>query len=197
MLWLKNRRVSCARALLVGFLLTACAQADTLNDVDSYRPLTADRKALRVGDNLTVLVVETAKAEASTGRATDRRTDVSAEMSLSNRAESAAVAVSGAQDNSGGMQRSGTVRASITATVVGVDDGGRLAILGQQEIYIDGEMQSIRVEGKVRPVDISHDNIVLSTRLADSRIEYIGDGDLSKASKSNWFQRLMTTIGLM
>lgn len=196
--WSHEMRLICMSLLLAALTLMGSVSADSLHDLENYRPLTADRKALRIGDNITVLVIEAARAEASAGRATDRRTEVSADASVTRHTpQSLSLGLSGGQKNNGGMQRSGAVRASITATVVDIDPGGRLHLAGRQEIYIDGEQQSLVVEGKVRPIDVSHDNVVLSTRLADAHIEYLGDGGVARAKKSNWFQRLLAGIGLM
>ena len=48
----------------------------------------------------------------------------------------------------------------------------------------------------MRPQDVSDANTVLSSRLADAKISYIGDGDLADRQRSAWWQRLLTWFGL-
>jgi flagellar L-ring protein precursor FlgH len=52
----------------------------------------------------------------------------------------------------------------------------------------------VRFSGIVRLVDIDADNIVLSTRVADARIEYSGKGALQQASKQGWLVRFFNKI---
>ena len=52
---------------------------------------------------------------------------------------------------------------------------------GQQGLVINGEEQSISVEGTLRTEDIDSDNTVLSNRLTNARIEFTGEGIVSDA----------------
>jgi flagellar L-ring protein precursor FlgH len=73
-------------------------------------------------------------------------------------------------------KRSDTLTASITVTVIGVDPNGNLHVQGDKIVSVNREDQHIVLTGKVRPVDIGADNSVLSSRLADARIDYYGRG---------------------
>ena len=48
----------------------------------------------------------------------------------------------------------------------------------------------------MRPQDVSETNIVLSSRLADARIRYAGQGDLSDKQRPAWWQRFLTWFGV-
>jgi flagellar L-ring protein precursor FlgH len=52
-----------------------------------------------------------------------------------------------------------------------------------------GGNEYIRVSGIVRPEDIDTDNTVLSTRIADATLVYVGDGQVADASKMGWLAR--------
>ena len=52
-----------------------------------------------------------------------------------------------------------------------------------------GGNEYIRVSGIVRPEDIDIDNTVDSTRIADATLIYVGDGQVTMASKMGWLAR--------
>jgi len=76
----------------------------------------------------------------------------------------------------GETKRTGTLTASITVRVVAVDAGGNLRVQGDKVVSVNREDQHIVLTGMVRPEDIANDNSVLSSRLADARIDYYGRG---------------------
>jgi flagellar L-ring protein precursor FlgH len=83
----------------------------------------------------------------------------------------------------GETTRSGTLSARITATVVAVDTNGNLVVKGEKVVAVNGESQYIVLSGVVRPVDIRPDNSVLSSRLADARIDYYGQGTVGSKQR--------------
>jgi flagellar L-ring protein precursor FlgH len=52
----------------------------------------------------------------------------------------------------------------------------------------------IRVQGIVRPEDISSDNVVQSDRIANADIKYIGAGELADTGKQGWLGRTLTAV---
>ena len=65
---------------------------------------------------------------------------------------------------------------------------------GAQQLVFNQEVQSIVVNGQVRPSDIERDNSVLSPRLGNATIEYTGDGILARAEAKSWFSMLFDWI---
>ena len=61
---------------------------------------------------------------------------------------------------------------------------GNLLIRGSRQVQVNNENQFIRVEGLVRPEDISSNNIVLSTFMAEAKIELTGQGVVSDKQQS-------------
>jgi flagellar L-ring protein precursor FlgH len=52
------------------------------------------------------------------------------------------------------------------------------------------------LEGRVRPQDISDGNVVVSSRLADAKITYVGQGDLAERQKPAWWRKVFDWLGL-
>ena len=64
--------------LVVLFSQGTFLHAENLYDEKSFQALVSDRKAFRVGDSLTVVVVEAAKAVSRAGTGSEGSTDISA-----------------------------------------------------------------------------------------------------------------------
>ena len=90
--------------------------------------------------------------------------------------------------------RSGHITASIAARITEVLPNGTLSLFGRRAMKVNNEVQYITVSGIIRPQDISADNRVKSTFLADSRIEYYGKGALADKQKPGWGVRLIDNI---
>jgi len=76
-------------------------------------------------------------------------------------------------------------------TVQEVLANGDFSIKGQQLIEFNNEKQFINLKGRIRPEDLSSENTVLSTRIADAEITYIGDGLLGKQQKPGLLSKLI------
>lgn len=188
--------------LLVLVLATAMAPAafggdGSLIDPDSYRAVAADRRAYRVGDALTIVVVESARAESRAATDADRRYQIQASGQDTANAAQVGLDVNANSDNNGSTARQGRITAQIAATVVAVEPNGQLEVRGEQEILINGEQQRIAVSGRVRAEDITAANAVLSSRLADAKIEFTGDGVVDDAQKHGLVYRLMRWLGVV
>jgi flagellar L-ring protein precursor FlgH len=173
------------------------ALAHSLFDPTTFRPLTADRKAFRVGDALTVQVVESASATVNADTASARRGGVSVDVAgAGGRPQGGLARVEGDFDGGGRTERAGRLLAQITVTVREVLPGGDLRVSGTQQLTINEETQRIALSGRVRPEDVSDGNVVSSTRLADPDITYVGEGHLADRQQRPWWRRLLDAMGL-
>ncbi|OJA78358.1 flagellar biosynthesis protein FlgH [Burkholderia ubonensis] len=170
--------------------------ADLYQDL-AYRPLTSDRRASRPGDIVTVLVYESSTA--SNTADTSTKTNVGVQGSITTQYAGQNAAQIGLGDNYGGkgqIQRTGRLLAQLSAHVVDVTAAGDLLVTGSQEIDVNGEKTQIRVEGRARPVDIAANNTILSTRLADAKIDYVGEGFITDRSRPGLIPRFLAWLGL-
>lgn len=187
------------RGLVVALLAVVCHAVTfsrSLYDPAGFQPLTADRKARRAGDLLTVLIYENASASSSADTSAGREAGLSASAYAGSRDRRAGLATQNEFDGRGRTERSGRVLGQLTVTVQEVLPSGDLVLAGVQELEINGEKQVIRLEGRVRGQDVTEANTVLSTRVADARISFAGDGVLAEHQKPTWWHRLLTWFGL-
>jgi len=182
-----------ASVLLAG---AAAAGAQSLFREDAWRPLTGDNKAYRPGDVLTVQVYENTTATASADTGTRRNNNLNAELSHSAKVVGqTSIKVGGDFDGGGQTQRASRLLTTVSVTVQEVLPGGQLRVAGTQSILVNEELQKVTLEGLVRPIDISDGNVVQSTRIADARITYIGEGDLTERQRRGWWRKLVDALG--
>lgn len=189
-----------ARAAVLACVMVAplgALHAESLFQEQSFRPLMADNKAFRVGDVLTVQVFENSSATTSADTGTRRRNALSADLSHgSGSVAQTAAGLGGTFDGGGRTQRTNRVLATLTVSVREVLANGGLLVGGEQTLTVNEEPQKVTLEGRVRPLDISDSNVVLSTRLADARISYVGEGDIAERSRRPWWRSLLDNLGL-
>jgi flagellar L-ring protein precursor FlgH len=77
------------------------------------------------------------------------------------------------------VEKNGEFTARITAMVMDVLPNGNLVIKGRREIKVDLETKVIEFSGVVRRFDIRADNTILSELVADARVSYTGEGQLT------------------
>lgn len=95
---------------------------------------------------------------------------------------------------SGATTREGKLVGTITAKVVEVMPNGNLVIESRKDITINNEKQTLVFRGMVRPDDIATDNSVVSSRVADAEIYFVGDGVIQNKQRPGWLVRLLDKI---
>jgi flagellar L-ring protein precursor FlgH len=165
-------------------------------------------KARRVGDIVTIKIVESSKAsnkaDTSTGRSSSisagidnffgLETDYSATDPFFNPFGKVKAGFETAFDGKGTTSRSGDLTAFITARITEVYPNGNFQIAGSREITVNNERQFITLSGIIRSRDISPDNVVLSTYISDARIAYSGAGIVDDRQRPGWMMRILNTV---
>jgi flagellar L-ring protein precursor FlgH len=185
------------RWILFFLFLPQLAVAANLYQDQAYKALTADRKAYQVGDILTVQVLENSSATATAGTTTDKSNDTGIQFASPNTQKNYSLAAQQNFDGTGKIARSGKLLAQLSVSIVGIDKNGDLRVKGDQVIEINGEKQAINLEGRVRPKDIDEGNTIVSSRIADAHITYIGDGVLAENQHKGLLSRLISILGLL
>ena len=185
------------------------------NDRGPFGDLFVLPKARRVGDILTVKVVESSSATNQANTVTERDSSLAAsidaflglEQKFLNTAHpdydagrnfNPFGAIRGGMvsefDGSGATSRSGDLTAFMTVRVNQVLPGGNLRIEGSREVIVNNEKQFITLSGLVRVRDIAPDNVVLSTFISDARISYSGEGDIDDRQRPGWLATFLNKV---
>ncbi|MCE9590133.1 MAG: flagellar basal body L-ring protein FlgH [Planctomycetes bacterium] len=94
----------------------------------------------------------------------------------------------------GTAKRSDTMTSRITATIIDIKPNGTLTLEARKHVKSDKEGVDLVLTGTCRKQDITADNSVLSTQLADLRIDKQASGELRGASKKGWLTKLFDGI---
>ncbi|WP_072784970.1 flagellar basal body L-ring protein FlgH [Duganella sacchari] len=178
-------------------LASGQAGAESLYREGSYSAPAADHKAHQAGDILTIQVFENASATSSADTGTRRKNNLSAGYAHTDgNGKQFTLNAGGDFDGGGHTQRSNRFLTTLTVSVTAVQPNGDLLVGGEQVLTINDEQQRVNLQGRVRPSDISDGNVVQSTRLADARITYLGQGELSDRQRRSWWRGFLDWMGL-
>ncbi|ULA63131.1 MAG: Flagellar L-ring protein [Nitrospira sp.] len=169
-----------------------------------------DLRAMRVGDILTVKIVEKHKGSKSADTAAQRDSTLSNSMAGSGvgyfgvpgfrisdearRGLGIDASASNKFSGKGATNREGTLTGTISVIVVEVLPNGDLRVEGRREVTVNSEKQLMTIAGIVRRVDVDTKNTVLSSAIADAKIEYSGLGVLDDVQRPGWLVRILDWV---
>jgi flagellar L-ring protein precursor FlgH len=158
--------------------------------------------ARRVGDIVTIHLVESTNASKSSSTTTKKATNLELPgPTLFGRPVTAngvpildtALDHSSSFDGAGDSKQSNQLTGDVTVAIVKRLPNGNLIVRGQKWIGINQGREFIRIQGVVRPIDIQPDNSINSTQVANASISYGGKGALADANKQSWLARFFNS----
>lgn len=159
-----------------------------------------DPRAHRVGDILTITLVESTAASKTATTSTSKKNDVDIDApsiyghTLPRSGGSLATLGSdNSFDGQGQSSQSNSLTGQLTVTVAQRLSNGNLVVRGEKWLTINQGQELVRIAGIVRPQDINPDNTVESTRVADARITYTGRGTLADSNTQGWLSRFFNS----
>ena len=222
-----TRLIRTVAALLVAVALGACTTAQDLVIDESWSPpppvnqayepatsgsiyragtdvrLFEDLKAGRVGDILTVRLVERTTASKDSATSTSKTTEATlANPTIFGRELTkdgiplfqGSLDGESTFDGAGSSSQSNSLVGDITVTVTERLPNGNLVIRGEKWVTLNQGREFIRLSGIIRPYDIEPDNSLASTRVADAQITYSSRGVLAAANRMGLFARFFNSI---
>ncbi len=185
---------------------TAPQDNGAIYHTNTHLALFSDIKAHRVGDILTIRLVEKtdAKKKADTEVNQETAFEVPQPTVLGNtprltigdrqftlESQFGSTKDFGAETES---QQSNSLTGDITVTVAEVLPNGNLRVQGEKVLTLNRGHENIRFSGTVRPYDVDSNNVVLSTKVADATIVYAGQGELADANSMGWLSRFFLSV---
>lgn len=159
--------------------------------------LVSDRRAVRAGDVLTVVLQESTQASKQANTRFDKNSGISAKPAviLGGSAMATEMGVDAKRNFAGSSSstQQNALNGSITVVVHKVLPNGLLLIKGQKKLNINQDDEFITLSGYVRDADIEADNRVSSQRIANATISYTGKGSLNDANSAGWLTRLFAS----
>jgi len=201
-----------ARATLCAILLGAgvSARAGSIwgKAAAGARAIHADDTAKRRGDSITVVIAERSTIANDTNRKLEKKDERTATMSGTfDPAKLFAKPLgkniftfpsldytSDAETKFDGKSNYGSDNSltdQVTVTVQDVLPNGNLVVAGNRVRDVEGDRQTIKVSGIIRPSDVAFDNTVSSTKVANFKIAYSGKGSAKQYTRPGWLARLI------
>lgn len=169
-------------------------------------------RARRVGDMLTIKLVEKTNASKKAATNVDKTNATSITnptilgstpqfntpsilplASNSNNTLGFNLASSNSFAGAGDSSQSNNLSGDLTVTVIELLANGYLVVRGEKRIGINQGNEYVKVSGIVRPADIDSTNTVLSTKLADPTFIYVGDGAVAESNSMGWLAKFFVS----
>ena len=188
---------------------TAVVQEGSLWNGAQPNGLSADNRAVNVGDLVTISITEASKASEIANTNTSRDSGVTVGITsllglsfpmkaFTNKDVNVDTALEGTVGNvskgQGKTERQSSFTSYLTARVIRVLPNRNLVIQGRRNMRINNETEIVTLTGIVRPDDIDRNNVVPSTKVADARVMISGAGVVSDKQRVGWGQRVIDHI---
>lgn len=164
-----------------------------------YAPLYEGWRARRVGDPLTIVLVERTLATKSASSKLDSKADLGIDPPAVGPLSfvppnSLKAAGNRGFTGTGQTDQSNSLSGEVSVTVAAVYPNGTMLVQGGKRVTLNRGDEFVQIRGIVRTADIDAENRVASTRVADAQIAYTGKGDVARASRQGWFSRFFSVI---
>lgn len=152
----------------------------------------ADRKSRNVGDTLTIVISEKTTATQTKSRKNGKSgsTKLNAGVGILDFVSAASASTSDSWKADGSAKDTSNFSGNIAVTVVEVQPNGNMIVEGTQSIWQNKDEHKITLRGVVRRDDVTYDNTVPSTKLADATVRFDGKGPLNAKQR----QGILTQI---
>ncbi len=177
----------------------AIADGSIFQASSGYAALHEGNRARAVGDLLTVVLVEriTSSKSATSKTARDGGFSITPPTAgpLDFLNPNALKASGGSSFNgNGNAAQQSALGGEVSVTIAQLLGNGTAIVKGQKRLTLSQGEEWVQFSGIVRLADIDQVNRIASTRVADARIEYSGNGQVARASREGWLQRFFNMI---
>lgn len=168
-----------------------------------------DQRAGAVGDILTVVIDIKDEADLENKTSRSRKAGEAANLPAALGYEQALNSVlpeavnplnliNGASDSShegdGKIEREEDISMKMAAVITQILPNGNMVINGNQEVRVNFEKRILNMSGIIRPEDITIDNSISYEKIAEARISYGGQGQITDVQQPRYGQQVYDVI---
>lgn len=168
-----------------------------------------DQRASNIGDIITVMIdIEdeaTLENESERSRSSGENAGLDSFLGLEqsldrvlpeavNNASLADFNSNSTHTGSGSIEREDEIKLRMAALITQLLPNGNMVIHGKQEVLVNFEKRVLKIDGVIRPQDISTDNTVSYDQIAEARIVYGGEGQITDMQQPRYGQQLYDII---
>ena len=164
-----------------------------------YAALTDGHRARAVGDPVTIVLAE----QTTTSKSANSKTARSGSFGVTPPATGPLSFIKSTALNAGGSTsfkgdgsaaQTNSLAGEVSVTIVEVRSNGTALVRGEKRLLLSQGEEWVQFSGIVRLADIDAENRVVSTRVADAKITYSGNGPVSRASREGWLSKFFNMI---
>jgi flagellar L-ring protein precursor FlgH len=164
-----------------------------------YASLATGTRARRVGDMVTIVLVENTSTSKSTAGATDRSGSFALTPPTSGPLDflnpnALNASGQGSFNGGGSAEQQSRFNATLAVTIAALYPNGTAEVLGEKQMSLSQGDEWVQFAGRIRLVDIDVDNRLRSSQVANARIVYSGKGAVQQASRPGWLSRFFNAI---
>ena len=175
------------------------ADGSIFNASAGYAALHEGLRARAVGDPVFIQLVENTTTSKSAGSKTQRSgmgaivPPAAFPFSWLN-PESLKASSQGSFNGQGNASQTSSFSSELSVTIAEVRTGGTVLLRGEKRMMLSQGQEWVQFTGIARLADIDADNRIVSTRVADARVEYSGNGAVQRAGREGWLSRFFNMI---
>ncbi|MDX2371022.1 MAG: flagellar basal body L-ring protein FlgH [Colwellia sp.] len=162
----------------------------------------SDSKAHRIGDIISVILSESTQAKKNSKTELKKESNTALDPVIG--LGGAPVTLNGQTVQFGINQNSkfkgdakadqgNSLSGDISVHVLRVLPNGNLMIRGEKWITLNNGDEYIRLTGVIRAKDINSNNTILSTKIANARIQYAGTGSFADVNEQGWLTKFFNS----
>jgi len=164
-----------------------------------------DPRATHVGDVITVnvSVADAAKLSNTTSKSRTNSDDANLtnffglENALPKSMDPGSLVKMGSDNSNvgaGSIDRSESINMTMAALVAQILPNGNMVISGHQQVRVNNELRDMQISGIVRTEDITADNTVDLSQIAEARVSYGGQGTVSDVQQPRYGSQLFDIL---
>jgi flagellar L-ring protein precursor FlgH len=170
------------------------AAADSLWDDNSS--LFTDRKARHIGDLIMVKISEkfSDSDEGKTSSSKDTDEDIKAGFGILSFLRAFGFGSSSQMSGSTKVDRTKKMNMLVSCIVTDVLPNGNMVIQGERSMLNGAERMNVTYSGVVNPRDVAHNNVVDSSRVANSEVIVNGKGVISRTQRPGLISQIIQAV---
>ncbi|MEM1197531.1 MAG: flagellar basal body L-ring protein FlgH [Pseudomonadota bacterium] len=177
----------------------AVSQGSIYQASQGYAGLVTGTRARKLGDMVTIVLVENTSTSKSTTGATDRSGGFSITPPTSGPLdfldpESLNASGEGSFNGGGNAAQQSQLTGTVAVTIAALYPNGTAEVVGEKQMSLSQGDEWVQFAGRIRLVDIDVDNRLSSSQVANARIIYSGKGAVQQASRPGWLSRFFNAL---
>jgi len=162
----------------------------------------SDSKAHRVGDIIAVILSESTQANKNAKTELKKETDSSLDpviglgglpATINGNSLQFGITQNSKFKGDSKADQGNSLSGDISVHVLRVLPNGNLMIRGEKWLTLNNGDEYIRLTGVIRPKDINSNNTIMSTKIANARIQYAGTGSFADGNEQGWLTKFFNS----